>query len=301
MATDSTTIFDGDFAKAAAVSPRRFTVPFPDDFSRYVYEQDYAQWHANPTISSLRYSKGALNTPGDAIDGLATVLVEEKNFEMMGANLMKFTRVFAAKPNQRTEWESYAWRRPGTTTSDNPFPVVISAVTQLNGSTQIDTAATSNAVIDHYVIVDYTAAVGGNTQAPQQDRKVRVKVLTTPTTTRFTTEKILDGDAIQYNNVTASNVGRVPTTVTVPSRIIYDYFLTGQGPQDTPENIPIPEAFGILDSEGSDSETLSPTTKPTLTEWNALVVARIFVTVEVTLRRWMGNIFERRIRAVRAQ
>lgn len=88
--------------------------------------------------------------------------------------------------------------------------------------------------------------------------------------------------------------GRIPFTLSVPSRLVYDYFLIGPGgAYATADLIPLPLVYGFGEN------FLTDTTVPTAGQY--LAALNVPLALEVTLKRWQGNIYERMIRSIKAR
>lgn len=82
---------------------------------------------------------------------------------------------------------------------------------------------------------------------------------------------------------------REPFTIPVISTLTYTYFLIGAGGSyATPALIPVPTQFYYL------QDYLDIDTTPTLAQYAAYEA----LTVEISVRRWRGNIYERLVRTI---
>jgi hypothetical protein len=88
----------------------------------------------------------------------------------------------------------------------------------------------------------------------------------------------------------------------VGSVVQLDYYLPGVSTGIThPQDIPIIEPLSIIDDTGRETTSFTADTSPTLTEWRTKVANEEQVcAVRSIVRRWMGNIYERATRYVRA-
>lgn len=94
---------DGDYSIAQPDGPPRPGIPFSDN-QIYVWEQDYQ-------INRADFAPLALDTEYD--EDANFVLVEETSPQHIGGGVVKWTRVYAKVPDQRDEYESFAYQFPG--------------------------------------------------------------------------------------------------------------------------------------------------------------------------------------------
>ena len=80
-----------------------------------------------------------------------------------------------------------------------------------------------------------------------------------------------------------------PFSEAVPVRIVRDFFLSN------PQRIHAPAEFRPVDESGNRTDILSSTTVPTADEYIGFVNSGKFLNDRVSIHRWQGDIWERRI------
>lgn len=288
--------YDGDFNTAQPNGAKRWLLPFSSDGdnTRYLYEQEYIQ-------KIDKFKPGTLSSKSPDTDSPGFFLVEETPVDPIGGGLGKWKRIYAREPNNRTQWESFAWRRPGLSPDISPFNIAISGTpTHSGGRTTITTISDHGLQVDDGVIIAYN--IKFNADTAETTRQVFRKVLNVTTRTTFQVDLISE-KVTTWHSIRETG-GRLPTTVVVTSRVELAYFhVGGIGAQYTsPEKIPILNPESIVNSLQEDTDTYSPTTTPTLAEYLVHVRDQEWIVAEASIiRRWMGNIYERATRFVMAQ
>lgn len=288
--------YDGDFDSAQPHGDKTWRMPFSGDGVnfRYVYDQEY--WQKIDKFKPL-----ALSTASPDTDSPGFFLVQESDIQPIAGGIGRWVRTYARVPHNRQIWESYAWHQPGLSPDVSPFNIAISGTpTNASGKTTITTQAVHGLQVDDGVIIRYN--VKFNAETAEVTRAIFRKVLSVPTANSFTVD-IITERATAWHNI-AETGGRSPTTRVVTSRVELDYFhCAGVGAQyPSPEKIPLLEPENIVNAAKEDTDTYSPTTTPTLDEYLARVNKQEWIIAEPSiLRRWMGNIYERATRFVRAE
>lgn len=286
--------YDGpdDYRQPVISGPRRIEYPFQRDRSAYILEQDYLQRRDH-------YERGALDTPHP--DEASAYLVHESAPRHFGGDVVQFTRIYATIPEPRTDYESYVYTVPGITVTEAKQQKIVDSVAY-NG----DGTMTINTTTAHGLSVSDEVFVTFWVQDPvtliSYHRTVFRVVATVPDTDTFTTTVIVDIGAITWDSVFERFVNRDPYQRVVQSYLRADYFLPGVSLEiATPEDIPVIEADTIIDGSGNETNSYAGDSTPTVTEYRALVQAGTLIVAESSIiRPWMGNIYERVTRYVRA-
>jgi len=292
----NTLYHDGDFDTAQPHGARRWIIPFAGegDNLAYIYEQDYVQ-------KIEKFVPRTLSSPGD-IAGY--FLVSESQVESIGGGIGRWTRTFARKPNPRTQWESFAWRVPGLSADASPFPVVVdNTLTQRNsgGSTLIYTSSPHSLQPGDGVVIRYNIKFNDGTA--ETTHMVFRNVLTVPINNRSFTVALINEDVTLWQSINEAG-GRRSVTRVVTSKLELAYFHCAAlgGDFKSPELIPLFRQDLIFNALNEESDSYSPTTTPTLAEYQAQILAGEWVIAESSIiRRWMGNFYERSTRLVKAE
>ncbi len=279
-------------AVAVINGPRRWLRPFDDDFAQYVFEQDY--WQNEDDFVPLN-----LDTPSD--DFPDAYLVGESALRALGGGVVEWTRTYARIPASRQRFESYSWTVPGIGTEAVYSPVTINSNSSSAGVTTLTTGSSSTAVVGDSVLVSYTFtdAVTGT----QYGRDVLRVCLTGTSGTTVNVDLISEpGGTITYNTLKKVEPGRDPYTEEVGSLLQLDYFLPGVSAGiATVQDIPLLAPLTIYDNTGRQTTSFTATTSPTLATWRTQVAAGDYIcAVRSIPRRWLGNIYERATRYVKA-
>lgn len=283
---------DGNYATALVDGPRRWLRPFDDDYSLYVFEQDYQQNESDFTPQSL-------DTPSD--DFPDAYLVGESPLEALGGGVVKFTRTYARIPASRQRFESYSWTVPGIGSEAVYAAVDISSNSNSAGVTTLITDSSSTAVDGDSVLISYTFTDG--ITGTQYGRDVLRVCLPATSGTTVAVDLIAEpGGTITYNTLKKVEPGRDPYTEEVGSLLQLDYFLPGVSSGiTTVQDIPLVTPLTIYDNTGRQTTSFTATTSPTLATWRSQVAAGDYICVVRSIpRRWMGNIYERATRYVKA-
>lgn len=247
-------------------------------------------------IKLSHYSRLALDTVHDVES--SAYLVDEQVDEKSPA-FVYFRRLFATIPASHTERTSGTWSFPGFTASGGLEAG--KTITAHNDSTQA-----------------FTVAAHGYSNGDTVIYKIRQESLFgrvynsqgTTTISSVTTDTfILDGvklNALPFDSGTVlrSSIpvpARDPFTSQVDVALEMDYFLPGvTSGITTVDDITLTQTFRPLDAAGDTTDTLSATTIPTAAEYFAMVTSGEFIPVECDLERYLGNIYRRVTRYVRA-
>ena len=307
--SNNRTLRDGLYKLPTPDGPKRWMKPFMDkgDMNAYLYDQDFIQI-AKLWKPAVDFPKEVTNLIGDSekvppFNNFVHRCVEEGTLEPFGDSLVRWTRTYARTPNSRFDWEDYNWLMPGVATSDEENLKAINKTSSSQGGsvTTIVTDAAHGASVGDFVSIRYNARI----QAGEIQRAQLREVLTAPNSTTFTVAKILDdimtdsGGILQWRTVQVG-ITRQPRLITVSSKTTVEYFGVGEKAINSPEDIKIIEKDTILTAEGAETDTYSPTTDPTTTEYRALT-GKWIVAEDSTVRLWKGHIYERATRYVRAK
>lgn len=287
----SYTFQDGDLSTAQIDGPKRWLRPFDDDFAQVVFEQDYQQFEDD-------FAPLPLDTPHDTIKD--AYLVSESPLDALGGGVVKWTRTYARIPASRQRFESYSWTVPGIGTEAVYSTVNISSNSSAAGVTTLITSSSSTAIVGDSVLVsyNYTAPTG------YLYRRDMLKTCLAGTSgTTINVDLISEpGGTIAYLFLRKVEPGRDPYTEEVGSILQLDYFLPGVSTGvDFPQDIPDISPLAIYDNTGRQTASFTATTTPTLATWRSKVAAGEYVCVVRSIpRRWLGNIYERATRYVKA-
>ena len=129
------------------------------------------------------------------------------------------------------------------------------------------------------------------------------RVETVPTTTTFTTRMLAIGTyqsgGIVYPRATR---GRRQVSRSSTTQIVRDYFLPGVTTDVSQiQDIELQQQFRpYYFAEGNDVDTLSAATTPTNDEYNTLINNNGFVIMSEDIKKWMGNIYVKESKQIRA-
>lgn len=212
-----------------------------------------------------------------------------------------YERLFSTVPSQWSDAESFAFEFPA-------FPPgtlgTIFNVTSIgpagSGTVIIGTNATGISVGDNvYAQVKYTRAGTVYQQSffgPATAASSGVSV-----TLRGAMLGSVGVASSVSGSVTETAIGRTNAeTLVVGSRIVNDYALSSIANLDT--DLPISQQFRAIDSSGAITNSLSALTIPSNVAYFALVLDGTEIVAEGSVRRrYLGNIFVRSTRLVKAQ
>lgn len=287
------TLYDGNFATPLSNGPERVIYPFDGDTISLVRERDYLQlasyWERLPLDTEHP------DQPGE-------YLVHETDPAPQGGGVVHWTRRYAAIPRPRREMESYAYQVPGIEADVAHEWLTITGVATAGGLHVCTTSVAHTMSPGDGIIVAYWCVDEGVSYDIVYSRQVLRQVLATPDTDEFTVAQIVDVGPPNLTNAVKNYYGREPYTRIVPSYLHYDYWLPGVTLGVTTfDDIPILQAERILDSSGNETDRYSATSSPTAAQYRARVAAGEWIVVEPSIiRRWMGNIYERETRHIRA-
>lgn len=287
----STLWTDGNWTVATIDGPRRWLRPFPDDFSQYVFEQDYVQ-------SEDDFIPTALDTPSP--DYSDAYLVGEGVLNALGGGMVKWTRTYARIPASRQQYESYSWLVPGIGSGAIFPPQGITGNASGAGVTTLTASASPGISVGDNLSVYYTFT--DSSTGISYGRFVIRQALTGTSGTTVVVDLISEpGGTISYQSLKKIEPGRAPEALEVGSQLQIDYFLPGVSPAITTAlDIPIFSPLEIYDGDGVKTNSFTAATAPTITQWRALTGTPQCVVASV-IRRWMGNIYERTTRYCLAQ
>ena len=292
---------DGDFTTPVRVNRARVSRPFSaeGDNSTRVIEVDYVQhqdyFYPDTPDRAMHLTDYNWN------DFPVAYLVNESALEPLGSDLVQFTRTFAEIPKTRVIGESYAWRRPGISGGTLSSTIAISASASSTGQTLLTLSTVSGLSVGDLVLVRYYVGWtdSGSTVYRYAQRNINdivssviyVDLISDPMgTPRYEW-------ALKYSQY------RDAETMEVGSFVTLDYFLPGVSSNVSSfRNIPIIPRDIIRDSSGKETDLLANDSDPTQTAYLTDVKNQVLrVVVASTVRRWMGNIFERSTRYVVTQ
>ncbi len=294
---------DGDFTVAKVGGPPLQTQPFRGDNGEYLLSEDWMQ-----TYSS--FAALALNTP-HAAPYASYYLVQETPTQPTDAGIMKWQRIYAQIPADRSDYEAYAARLPGlgpggTVFGANPTVDVVSVTTPSLGVSEITTATPHNLVVGNPFTIFYDNTNFGITERPYNLARFVSSITGAPLTSTVFRCYFLNVDLSllpHWLYIQKSSFGRAPFTQVVNSRLDFKYYLPSvSGGITTPDDIPILTPQVIADQFGFQTDTYTTLTTPSQSSYQAQINAGTWIVAEgSTLRRWQGNIYERTTRYIRAQ
>lgn len=285
-------ITDGDFNTATRVSLVRYSRAFPGDATFYLAEADYQQ-------KGDYFARLPLGT--QLLENRPFRLVDEVPLQEIGAGIIQWTRKFARPPAPRTEYESYAWRRPGYTNDSVYFQRVISGTPAVvNGRLRITVVGNHGLTVGDSAVVRYTVRL---TSSEETGHSVSRKVLALVGNSSFEVSPIV-GTVTAWNSVEPGGLTRPVETRVVTSRMEIFYHHVGATGDvfQSPEQLDTVNPVTIYNSSDQEGDSYSDETTPTVTEYLADVSANKWIVVEGSIvRRWLGKIYEVSTRKVRAQ
>lgn len=288
-------IIDGDFTVPVPVGPIRRLPAFPNVNQFAIIEQDYLQFAAN-------FSPEALDTEHGTEDDF--YLVEETPHQDYGNGLVKWTRRYAEIPPSRTSYESHAHIFPGLTPGGIYTPKTLEPDgTLASGEHTLTTLAAHGYSVDDQVFIRVASpyTVDGTTSPFMSVFYQAYRVITAvPTTTTFKVAA-LPGAEPQFLYVVKASTGRKPFTKAVMSKLVFEYILPGvsDGIADV-DDITILKPTEIIDGGGLVTDTYGFETLPAQADYLA-DVGEWIVAENSIVRPWLGNIYERVTRYVRAE
>lgn len=290
--------YDGDFTVATRISPFRTSSPFPGIGVGHLGEADYMQRFD-------KFRRLQLGTQYE--DNGLYRLVGESETQTVGGGIAKWTRRFAMQPENRVEYESYAWRRPGYTGTVTNFKLSISGTptTQANGNLQITVDGNHGMKVDDIAVIGYNRKIGeGNVETNDH---VSRKVLSVIGVSTFEVAPILDrlAETTPYKDVAPGGISRPVETFVVSSRNEIEYHHVG-GHGDmfaSADAITIQNPERIVNNNNEITDSYGGNTDRTVTSYiENLVNTETWIVAEATIvRRWVGNFYEASTRKVLAQ
>ena len=291
----ASTWYDNSFETPQPMGQKRFSAPLTDN-KVYVFEQDFV-------VRQSKFRRLPIGTACDDIADSAFKLVREGTTRPWNADVCISTRTYAKAPGPQINHQSYAWRVPGYETDINPFPfVILSMVTSTTDTskTLITTNGAHTFLEGDNVQVSYNESVNGTNETTHNvARKIRAWVTSDSFLVDLISEKYTT-----LHNVRHLGWGRRPVTKVVTSRVEVDYFeVLARGTRyNNVEAIPTFQAEHLTNNVNEEAETYSSTTTPTIASYLAKVADESWIVVEASIiREWMGHIYSRSTRYVRAQ
>jgi hypothetical protein len=243
-------------------------------------------------IKPASYSRLSLDT-AHAVETSA-YLVDEQPLSRSPA-FTYFRRLYSTIPASHVEPGSDAWSFPGF--SQSVALGTQKTITAYNFSTRVFTSA-GHGFSDGAIVRVFIKTTQGGIIWTQS----ATGTIDNPTTDTFEIDGIYPSGT-SFASGTAQTISPARDSVTLPAdaRTIFDYFLPGVSSGiTTVEDIPKVSAFGIVTSTGQITDTLSETSVPTLAQYQALVTGAEFIPIECFIERYLGNIYRRVTRYVRA-
>jgi len=289
----------GQPAFTTATQDGDYTVEYPLGAS----EPTHLLIRARFKIYRTSYSRPAANTT--LTYGSATAyFLDDTDFTDERGGLQSFTRLWATVPASWTEpGGTYAYSFPAftaATTFGNSFAVT--AIAASAAYYVLTTTATGISSADQiYLNLNYVRS------AQNYQLTFTTSAVAASSGSSVTVSNILPGQNV-FTSVTGTvrkgNRGRgTPTAYSVDSFVVHDYALSSEAAQDT--DLPQIPAFSpvsvSLGASGLEVTTLSTGTLPTAANYESMVAAGSFlVALPSERRRYLGNIYERTVRLVRA-
>lgn len=286
---------DGDLTQPIVASARRHIVPLSDS-KPWLFEQDYQQLLQNwrPLELDEIYIPSTSGGSNDLVYDY--YLVEESSPQDLNGGVVQWTRTYAAIPESRIEYESYAHTFPGLEVGTLGPIRYISSGSNAASVTTLTTTVSHGISVGDQVIVKYTGRLPDGTQLGGQVFRI---ALTGTTGTTLKVDIIID-DVAQYLTAQKADIGRSQFTEEVTSWMRYDYFLPGVSANVTKfGDITIFNSPVIVDADGNRTTTYGATTAPTKTEYLTDVKNKVpYIAHDSIVRRWRGNIYERMTRYI---
>lgn len=298
---------DGDLREASLVAKPRKTFPLPADNSVYVWEEEYMVFidfyeplqpaEPHPTIAGLFFLKDSpINDVGNGVGRFTRQYLKIPGFNSDGLS-----------PGYvYSEYESFSFRVPGITTTQELFLVNNVGSYSVSGGNHVITSTLAHdidgagkAVLIYYAVRD---PINNFTYYRYQ---TKVSLTGTAGSTLVVSE-IKDINVVQPLQFQRAMSNQEPYNKTVMSRIDRDYWLVGYNGINTVDDIPIINEFSIVElSSGNRTEYLSegvPGSNPSLSDYQGWVEAKQWIVAEPSIvRRFMeSDIMERSTRYVRA-
>lgn len=281
----------GDGATAVRDGVERRYYAVPHDTSTEILEEDFI-------IEFDEFSATAIGTAHATHSTF--YLVEETPRIPVGGSCVRWTKVWAKIPTQRSEYESYAMRIPGLAGNILVVPKAITGSSASAGQHTLTVVGHGYSVGDG-LIINTTYPIPGYSPSFGIANVFR-KVNTAPTADTFTVNEIVLPGTVTFHTVQNVGTRRASRTEAVNSRLQFDYYLPGvSGGITTPSDITILQPTQIVDSEGNEVDTYSDATTPSQATYLSSTVGTEVVVEESVTRRWQGNIYERITRYAEAR
>ena len=277
--------------------------PIRNDTTTYQIQKEYV-------VGTGYYTPEDLSTPIED-NGTPLYLVEEMVTNRTAA-FVYFSRLYSTIPSTRVEYESYPYLLPGMAESStlgtsvalfsgNPY-IPGKFIFTVTAGTH---AFTTSDLLRFDLVLDYSWAGtwGVGTFASGLTRTIYAKPIEVGANT-ITIAWNESGYTFDSGTVRSADVRppRAPITRSITSRLTYDYILPGVTPGfDSGDDITVPDAFIITDSADEQTDTLSTTTLPTQATYETFIEDGTWLVTEAFIRLWQGGIYERIIRAIKAQ
>jgi hypothetical protein len=231
-------------------------------------------------------------------------LVENVPPQPLGGGACKFTRRWAQIPEARREYEGYSFTKFGIEYSSYFVGLKdVSSAYITGGVYRIVTTADHGFSVGDPVIVKYTVTDQVNNWNFTYQLESFRTVLNVVNTTTFDVQLVTSSfGPVSIYQCSAPNYSREPFTKVVSSWLQYEYFLEGVSTGiNSFLDIPVEQAFTVIDSAGNETQTLSESTTPSIADYKLMIANKVpIVAEESVVQRWEGNIYQKITRYVYA-
>lgn len=262
----------------------------PQEPTALLVRQNYWQVRAS-------YARPAANTTL-SYGAQTAYFVDDVNFQDVTGSVVQWTRTWATVPAQWSDPQSYAYSFPAVTAGSGTA-FAVTGITASSPNTIFTISAGTIAVGDSvYVAVTYTR------NGTVQSQSFNSVAVATTNSGQVTVPLTLPGSgsfSSVSGNVYKVQPGRAePINLVVASRVQYDYALTSTTAIDA--DLPIYPLFQpVITSTFTATQYLNTLTTPTAATYRTMMQNQTEIVVESIRRRYMGNIYERATRYIKAQ
>jgi hypothetical protein len=251
------------------------------------------------TCDRLAYCSPALSVLHPTRPGL--YFVGDSDHQTGELDTLYFNRNWSTIPAARVvPIGTYAYRFPGLPAGTVGSPVTLTDLSPDAGTPYI-TAPTFTAAAHGFSVGDkLLLALTFSGASATVSARIVAKDTNTFTTTGILV--IFSGSPGTFTTGTATLIlpGRTPDTLPADAIEAYSYALPGvTAGIATPADFRADPVFRILDADGMQTDTLATDTVPTAASYRALVASGAYFVVESGIRRYAGEILERRTLMVR--
>ncbi len=316
----------GDMTVATPVNNPSLSAPFEGVNVDCVLRQKFQQ-----TIPGyLVTGKIPLDTPHPWAEFSAYLLCNQPETNDVTAGIYEFDITYAKLPDSRQEGRQIVWQIPGLGigNGESNYAPVVSATNAQDGDAIITSIVLSedlkvfplpsgplrnvipgdkifliwNKITGGYTNQFFTAQVVGDVTDAQHFTIIPSSPLVAGLTPLYAV-----ADPYPQGNTDTVFRGRRPRQQAVPAVVLYDYFLCAPGQTyESSDQIPIIQPPIIRDQFGNYTDTYSVLTTPTLSDYADQIDILSFpdgyvVATASTVRRWLGNYWERETIYTKAQ